>query len=31
LPDLVRIPRWSAEVAAAVIGVAAFAVAVAIS
>jgi membrane associated rhomboid family serine protease len=31
LPDLVRIPRWSAEIAAAVVGVAAFAVAVVIS
>ena len=31
LPDLVRVPRWSAEIAAAVVGVAAFVVAVAIA
>jgi membrane associated rhomboid family serine protease len=31
LPDRLRVPRWSAEAAAAVIGVAAFAAAVAIA
>jgi membrane associated rhomboid family serine protease len=31
LPDLVRVPRWTAEIVAAVIGVAAFAMAIAVA